>query len=69
MSEKLNVGDRIRVTKRGVSKGYGPGARGWVEWKSDASQEVPPYYVVRMYEDGPDGRPVVFHAGEIEPDL
>jgi hypothetical protein len=68
MSEKLNVGDCIRVTKRGVSKGYGPGTRGSVLWKSDPGPDIPTYYVVRMEEDGPEGRPIVFLAEEIEAD-
>jgi hypothetical protein len=70
MRKKLNVGDRIRVTKRGTPKGYRPGARGYVLWKSEPGPDTPPYYVVRMDEDeGPEGRPIVFLADEIEPDL
>jgi hypothetical protein len=69
MSEQLSVGDRIRMTKRGTPKGYGPGARGKVLWRSQAEPETPPYYVIRMDDDGPDGRPLVFLADEIEPDV
>jgi len=56
----------MRVTKRGVPKGYTRGAGGKVLWRSEEGPQTPLYYVVQMDADGPEGRPIVFLPDEIE---
>ena len=70
MSHRMQAGDRIRVTARCALRNYGAGDTGIVAHGPLASSNgMLHYFHVVLDKDGPNGKPVIFTEGEIEPDV
>lgn len=69
MTQKLNPGDRVRVTANSTMRGYQPGDKGTVLVGPILRRSGQPYYIVAMDKDSGSTTNSIFSADEIEADV
>lgn len=67
MRQKMQSGDRVRVSLWSTVPGHQPGATGTVLWGPLLRNGSKPYYIVAM-DNGAATTTTIFSIDEIEPD-